>query len=100
MRLSKFLILSFSSCVAAVSLSGCIVDGSGGYSDESYNTHSRDVYYKKGGRVKVVNKTNCDGFGCSTTTKKVRHKASGKTVVKKQTCDDFGNCHTTKHHHW
>ena len=45
--------------------------------------------------VKVVNKTNCDGFGCSTTTKKVRHKASGKTVVKKKTCDDFGKCYTT-----
>ena len=99
MKLSKFLILSFSSVIAAASLSGCVVDNSGA-PDSSYNTHSRDVYYKKGGRVKVVNKTNCDGFGCSTTTKKVRHKASGKTVVKKQTCDDFGNCYTTKHHHW
>ena len=77
-------------------LSGCVVDGSG----SSYDTHSRDVYYKKHGKVKVVHHTDCVGGNCSTTTKKVKHKNSGKTVVTKKHCDEYGNCYKTKHHHW
>jgi hypothetical protein len=83
---------------ATAFLSGCVMDGSD--SSSSYSTHSRDVYYKKHGREKVVHHTNCVDGDCSTTTKKVKHKKSGKTVVTKKHCDADGNCYKTKHHHW